>query len=279
MESGILTQRRKPQNTNNSADNPSEEDENVNDQLELENEPTFTLMEEIYLLGLKDIAGHTSFWNDCLSAGLRGCMLIELGFRNRIKLEHVGYRRKSLKTRKLILKKDTPTGDILLDQTMKHIKETNPPVSVQNWVEYLSGDSWNPFKMKYQIRNVRERLAKNLVEKSVLTTTKQNYLLFDMTIHPLIDKSAKTKLVKKVHDSLLSRWTNDPKLVDQRTLATIFMGQASDVLENVLDELNDDEYETATNRLLQLTKIDFDQQLTHVDSYDVMWAVFSVYFK
>ena len=38
---------------------------------------------------------------------------------------------------------------------------------------------------RYQLKNVRERLAKNLVEKGVLTTEKQNFLLFDMTTHPV----------------------------------------------------------------------------------------------
>lgn len=53
-------------------------------------------------------------------------------------------------------------------------------------------------KLRYQLKNVRERLAKNLVEKGVLTTEKQNFLLFDMTTHPLNDNSIKSKLVKKV---------------------------------------------------------------------------------
>jgi Golgi phosphoprotein 3 len=62
----------------------------------------------------------------------------------------------------------------------------------------LSGETWNPLKLRYQLKNVRERLAKNLVEKGVLTTEKQNFLLFDMTTHPLNDNNVKSKLVKKV---------------------------------------------------------------------------------
>lgn len=50
---------------------------------------------------------------------------------------------------------------------------------------------------------MRERLAKNLVEKGVLTTEKQNFLLFDMTTHPLTDNEAKVRLVKKVINSVL----------------------------------------------------------------------------
>lgn len=53
------------------------------------------------------------------------------------------------------------------------------------------GETWNPLKLHYQLRNVRERLAKNLVEKGVLTTEKQNFLLFDMTTHPLTNSTIK----------------------------------------------------------------------------------------
>ena len=49
-------------------------------------ETRLTLMEEVLLLGLKDKEGYTSFWNDCISSGLRGCILIELALRGRIEL-------------------------------------------------------------------------------------------------------------------------------------------------------------------------------------------------
>uniref|UniRef100_A0A3B5KUU3 Golgi phosphoprotein 3 n=1 Tax=Xiphophorus couchianus TaxID=32473 RepID=A0A3B5KUU3_9TELE len=154
-------------------------------------ETRLTLMEEVLLLGLKDREGYTSFWNDCISSGLRGCMLVELALRGRIQLEACGVRRKSLLARKVICKSDAPTGDVLLDEALKHIKETQPPETVQSWIELLSGETWNPLKLHYQLRNVRERLAKNLVEKGVLTTEKQNFLLFDMTTHPLTNSTIK----------------------------------------------------------------------------------------
>ena len=59
---------------------------------------------------------------------------------------------------------------------MNHVKKMMPQENVQNWIELLSGETWNPLKLTYQLRNVRERLAKNLVEKGVLTTEKQNFL-------------------------------------------------------------------------------------------------------
>lgn len=66
-------------------------------------------------------------------------MMIELGLRGRIELEKTGMRRRSLLNRKVIFKSDSPTGDVLLDEALKHIKETDPPETVQNWIELLSG--------------------------------------------------------------------------------------------------------------------------------------------
>uniref|UniRef100_A0A8D8UIP7 Golgi phosphoprotein 3 homolog sauron n=1 Tax=Cacopsylla melanoneura TaxID=428564 RepID=A0A8D8UIP7_9HEMI len=148
-----LVQRRnvlKDSDTTLSKSNNSEEDEpneelgaNGVDEDQDSKETRLTLMEEVLLLGLKDKEGYTSFWNDCISSGLRGCILIELGLRGRIELEKAGMRRKSLLSRKVIVRNDKPTGDVLLDEALKHMKETNPPETVQSWIEYLSGELSN----------------------------------------------------------------------------------------------------------------------------------------
>lgn len=41
---------------------------------------------------------------------------------------------------KVICKSDAPTGDVLLDEALKHIKDTQPPETVQSWIELLSGE-------------------------------------------------------------------------------------------------------------------------------------------
>lgn len=242
-------------------------------------ETRLTLMEEVLLLGLKDKEGYTSFWNDCISSGLRGCILIELGLRGRVELERAGMRRKGLCTRKIILKSDTPTGDVLLDEALKHVKETDPPETIQNWIEYLSGETWNPLKLRYQLKNVRERLAKNLVEKGVLTTEKQNFLLFDMTTHPLNDNVIKCRLVKKIQDAVLTKWVNDPQRIDKRMLALILLAHASDVLENAFAPLNDDDYELAMRRVRELLDLDFETEAAKANANEVIWAVFAAFTK
>lgn len=78
--------------------------------------------------------------------------------------------------------------------TVLYVQDVGPKSSCM-----VTGETWNPLKLRYQLKNVRERLAKNLVEKGVLTTEKQNFLLFDMTTHPLTDNLAKSRLVKKVN--------------------------------------------------------------------------------
>lgn len=40
----------------------------------------------------------------------------------------------------VICKSDAPTGDVLLDEALKHIKDTQPPETVQSWIELLSGE-------------------------------------------------------------------------------------------------------------------------------------------
>ena len=65
--------------------------------------------------------------------------MIVLGLRGRVELEKGNMRKRSLLGRKIILKNDSPTGDVLLDEALKHVKETDPADTVQNWIEYLSG--------------------------------------------------------------------------------------------------------------------------------------------
>jgi len=233
------------------------------------------------LLGLKDREGYTSFWNDCISSGLRGCVLIELALRNRIELEKTGMRKRNLVSRKVLIKSDKPTGDVILDEALKRIKETPQNETVVSWIEYLSGETWNPLKLRFQLRNVRERLAKNLVEKGVLTTEKQNFLLFDMTTHPLQDSGMKSKLIKRVQETVLQRWTNDINRMDKKLLALIVLAHASDVLENAFAPLNDQDYELAMKRVRTLLESDYEAESEKCPNScnHVIYAVFEAFSK
>ncbi|EDO45623.1 predicted protein [Nematostella vectensis] len=278
---GQLVQRTTATTSREPEDNPDiEEAEGYeSDETGDKKEVRLTLMEEVLLLGLKDREGYTSFWNDCISSGLRGCMVIELGLRGRIELEKTGMRRRSLLNRKVVCKSDNPTGDVLLDEALRHMKESDPPDTVQNWIELLSGETWNPLKLRYQLRNVRERLAKNLVEKGILTTEKQNFLLFDMTTHPVVDSTMKQKVVRKVQDAVLSKWVNDTQRIDKRTLSLIYLAHSSDVLENAFAPLSDDDYELAMKRVRELLDVDPEIEAQKPGTNEVMWCVVAAFIK
>lgn len=162
---------------------------------------------------------------------------------------------------------------------LRHIRATQPPETVQDWIELLSGETWNPLKLKFQLRNVRERIAKNLVEKGVLTTEKQNFLLFDMTTHPVTDATAKDRVVKKVQDAVLSKWQNDPNRMEKRTLALLYMAHASDVLENAFAPLSDDDYELAMKRVRELLDVDPDDEALKPNANEVMWSAVAAFLK
>lgn len=274
---GLVQRRRQPKVEENNDDTEDQEREEEEDRDS--KETRLTLMEEVLLLGLKDKEGYTSFWNDCISSGLRGCILIELALRGRVELERAGMRRKGLLSRKIMLKNSDPCGDVLLDEALKHIKETNQQETVQTWIEYLSGETWNPLKLRYQLKNVRERLAKNLVEKGVLTTEKQNFLLFDMTTHPVTDNIQKNKLIRKVQDAVLTKWVNDPHRMEKRMLSLIFLAHSSDVLENAFAPLNDDDYDVAMKRVRDLLDLDLEAEAAKEKTNEVMWAVFAAFIK
>ena len=80
---GLVQRRRQPKEEVNEEQEQEEKEEEERDS----KETRLTLMEEVLLLGLKDKEGYTSFWNDCISSGLRGCILIELALRGRVELE------------------------------------------------------------------------------------------------------------------------------------------------------------------------------------------------
>ena len=88
---------------------------------------------------------------------------MELAIRGRLELEKTGMRRRSLQNRKIICKSDQPTGDVLLDEALRHIKETQPPETVQSWVEYLSGEfiHFTFMSLSYVIPSARNRLSKS----------------------------------------------------------------------------------------------------------------------
>ncbi|KAJ3017481.1 UNVERIFIED_CONTAM: Vacuolar protein sorting-associated protein 74, partial [Siphonaria sp. JEL0065] len=112
---------------------------------------------------------------------LRGCILMELSFRKRISTVQEG-RKRPYSERLLQVIDDRSTGEVLLDEALRMIKTDSQ--SIASWIDLMSGETWNLMSFNYQLKQVRERIAKGLVDKGVLRTEKRNFILFDMATHP-----------------------------------------------------------------------------------------------
>lgn len=237
--------------------------------------PFLTLMEEVLLVGLKDKEGYLLFWNDNISYALRGCVLLELAFRNKITLVNDPARRRFDLCDRLVEVIDAePTGEHLLDEALKTMKNDEGHLSVANWIDLLSGETWNLMKISYQMKQVRERLAKGLVDKGILRTERKNFFLFDMATHPVADKISKEYVKNRVLSVLTQKTCDlDPLSNDQfpadtsfrylRTIALVSGACAANVLENTLLQLNYDKREQAFLRADELlgtySQFPFDQ--------------------
>ena len=109
-------------------------------------------------------------------------------------------------------------------------------------------------KIGYQLKQVRERLAKGLVDKGILRTEKRNFLLFDMATHPVADGGAKDEIRRRVRNVLTNRTVvlppsqflpEDMEFRYIRTIAMVCAAYAANVLENALATLGHEARERA----------------------------------
>jgi len=126
------------------------------------------------------------------------------------------------------------TGEVLLDEALKMMK-VSEKMSVGTWIDLMSGrspislllsrsvaeptrtgETWNVMKIGYQLKQVRERLAKGLVDKGVLRTEKRNFLLFDMATHPVSDPTFKDDVLRRTSALLTARTAAVPVSSVQR---------------------------------------------------------------
>ncbi|KAH8168094.1 hypothetical protein CIB48_g127 [Xylaria polymorpha] len=214
----------------------------ISESAERSKQPKLTLMDEVVLLGLKDKQSSPS-------GVASACKKTRLGGGS------------PLADRVIEVIDDTLTGEVLLDEALKMMKQSEK-MSVGTWIDLMSGETWNLMKIGYQLKQVRERLCKGLVDKGILRTEKRNFLLFDMATHPVADGGAKDEIRRRVRNVLTQRTVvlpNSQFLPENlefryvRTIAMICAAYAANVLENALTTLGHEARErafTQTDELL-----------------------------
>jgi len=102
-------------------------------------------------------------------------------------------------------------------------------------------------KISYQLKQVRERIQKGLVDKGLLSTSKTNFLLFDMATHPTtpLGISLKSSIITRINALLFAKSVSIPQaaLMDEgtqcrvlRAVALAVASYAASVLENALGQ-------------------------------------------
>lgn len=87
------------------------------------------------------------------------------------------------------------------------------------------------------------------------------------------------RLIKKVQDSVLEKWVNDPHRMDKRVLALILLAHSSDVLENAFAPLQDDQYDLGMKRVHSLLELEPEKESTKPNANELMWAVVAAFTK
>lgn len=213
--------------------------------------PHLTLMDELFLLGLKDI-GHLSFWNDSISYVLRACILLELIFRQRIRFALNPKNQPlpiSLRRVEVSPAAAGSTDEFLLDEAIRIMKNSGEVLSLSSWVAYLNGETWNPSKLGYQLKMVRERIAKGLVEKGVLKYEKKAIAaIFEINAYVPRNYATKRDLMAMVRSVLVApsemalgalNYRGPPEqtpFLRLRCLLLVLAAHTAEVLDNILDD-------------------------------------------
>ena len=112
-------------------------------------------------------------------------------------------------------------------------------------------------KIGFQLKQVRERLAKGLVDKGVLRTEKRNFLLFDMATHPVADVRTKDSIITRVVTLLTSTTAAVPPAAltkegtqcrVMRAVCLVCAAYAASVLDNAFGRLTYEDREAAFQR-------------------------------
>ena len=112
-------------------------------------------------------------------------------------------------------------------------------------------------KIGFQLKQVRERLAKGLVDKGVLRTEKRNFLLFDMATHPVADVRTKDSIINRVVTLLTSTTAAVPPAAltkegtqcrVMRAVCLVCAAYAASVLDNAFGRLTYEDREAAFQR-------------------------------
>ncbi|NIM12469.1 MAG: hypothetical protein GTO45_10170 [Candidatus Aminicenantes bacterium] len=150
------------------------------------------LLEEFLLLSIDDKKGKFFADSTRIHCGIAGTIIYELIQKRKIVLEN----------NKIILKDESPTKDIILDQVLKLIKKRTKQKSLKYWVK----------KISKKAKIYKKMILYRLIDKKILTMeTGKVFIAFNKIIYPSINPAREDQIKIQLNDIILHNREPDPK--------------------------------------------------------------------
>lgn len=211
--------------------------------------PPFSLLEDFLLLALNEQSGQ--FYSvprstfDCAAAA---AVLMDLALRNRIDND----------LHEMFVINPAPTGDGLLDATLRLMSLTPEPMPVARWLRQLSEEA----------EGLREKALQRLVARGILRCEdKQILWVFHAASYPVSDRREGNAVKLRVLTSLLSA-----EIPESRDIVLVSLADACGLFQYLLSA---SELAATTPRIEQIVKLDLVSQALRqaVDDIDAAMAM------
>ncbi len=189
-----------------------------------------TFAEEILLLALDDQQGVIKpLPVSAMEYALSGGVLMDLALANRIDTD--------LKQLRVVDK--TPTGDLILDETLRILQSQPIAQTTTHWLSYLAG----------QAKDLQDRVLKRLVEKGILKLENRKILwVFQVRRYPLQDNREVKEVKTRLRELIKSNEIPDP-----REAVLISLVNACRLFDEIFTEAELEQYRP---RIAALAKLD-----------------------
>ena len=186
--------------------------------------------EEIYLLALDDKQGIIKpLPVSALDYSLAGALLMELALQNRIDTD--------LSSLKVV--DPQPTGDQLLDETLRELQQKTEPQPTNYWLKCFADQS----------RRIQEKVLARLIQKGILKQENKRILwVFEVRRYPLLNNKEITEVRTRLRNLILSDEIPDP-----REVVLINLANACRLLDDIF---SDEELDRLRPRITALAKLD-----------------------
>ncbi|WP_257348493.1 GOLPH3/VPS74 family protein [Pseudalkalibacillus decolorationis] len=208
----------------------------------------FTIPEELLLLALDDEKGTVVFSAlSSLNYGLAGAIFAELTILERITLED----------KKIVVTNEAPTGDTVLDDVLRRIKESPKERTVDHWIQ--NSTSWIP--------QVKKDLLGNLVKKGVLEEKEEKVLwIFTSHKYPTDEEASEQQIRKHIYKSVFEN-----EETDARSGILLSLVKACNLVEEVFTK---DKRKEAKKRIDELNQKNDYAKAVHSSIEAMQMAVF-----